>query len=81
MRPALELLSESRTNLFHFNGEYLVVQKLAAAPIDLLVVFSLRRDGVRNEPRSFARPLEPTVGKDYLIVLPSSISFQFVRKI
>src|SRR2546422_10008594 len=54
---------------------------MAATPRDVLLVASLCKNGQRNKPRGLIRPLEPTVGKDSLIVLPSSIGLQFVRKL
>ena len=62
-------------------AEYLIVPKLAATPVDVLLVASLYKNGQRNEPKRLILSPEPTVGKDDLTVLPSSIGFQFVRKL
>src|SRR2546425_6427018 len=64
-----------------FSGEHLVVREMAATPRDVLLVASLCKNGQRSEPRRLIRSLEPTVGKDSLIVLPSSIGLRFVRKL
>ena len=63
------------------SGEHMVVREIAATPIDVLLVASLGKNGQRNEPRRLIRYLEPTVSKDNVIVLPSSIGLQFVRKL
>src|SRR5712692_3751141 len=65
----------------HSTAEYLIIRKLAATPVDVLLIASLCKNGQRNEPRRLIRSLEPTVGKDNLRVLPSSIGLQFVRKL
>src|SRR5882672_4510054 len=62
-------------------GEHLIVPKLAATPIDVLLVASLYKNGQRNEPNRLILSPEPTVGKDDLTVLPSLIGLQFVRKL
>ena len=62
--------------------EYVIVRKLAVTPVDLLLlVASLCKNGLRNEPGRIIRQLEPSVGKDSLNFLPSPIRLQFVRKI
>jgi len=65
----------------HSTAEYAVVREHAATPIDVLLVPTLCKNGQRNEPRRLIRSLEPTIGKDNLKVLPSSIGLQFVRKL
>src|SRR3989442_3181654 len=68
-------------NELRFNAEHAVVREMAATPTDVLLVASLCKNGQRSEPRRLIRSLEPTVRKDSLIVLPSSIGLQFVRKL
>jgi hypothetical protein len=65
----------------HPTVEYLIARKLAATPVDVLLVASLCKNGQRNKLRRLIRSLEPTEGKDNLNVLPSSLSLQFVRKL
>src|SRR5216683_5985860 len=66
----------------HLTVEYVIVRKLAATLVDVfLLVASLCKNRQRNEPGRFIRSLEPTVGKDNLTLLPSSIRLQFVRKV
>src|SRR5208283_173298 len=64
---------------FHSTAEYLVVHKSATTPIDLLAAFSLRRNGERNEPRSLAPLLEPTVGHHSLVVFPPAEFIEMFR--
>src|SRR5207247_7696912 len=68
-------------NELRFSAEHAVVREMAATPTDVLLVASLCKNGQRNAPSGLIRSLEPTVGEDSLIVLPSSIGLQFVRKL
>src|SRR5260370_37887511 len=66
----------------HVTVEYVIVHKLPATPVDvLLLVASLCKNGQRDTSRRLIRSLEPTVCKDNLTLLPSSIRLQFVRKL
>src|SRR6266566_731304 len=79
---SLDLLGGALTcNEFYSNRKYLIIREMAATPREVLLVASLCKNGQRNEPRGLIRSLEPTVRKDSLIVLPSSIGLQFVRKL
>jgi len=65
---------------FHSTAEFLVVHKLASAPIYLLAAFRLRIDSERNEPRSLLLPsLEPTVGHHRLVVFPPAEMLEMLR--
>src|SRR5260370_13445441 len=66
----------------HVTVEYVIVRKLPATPVNLLLlVASLCKNGQRDTSRRLIRSLEPTIGKDNLTLLPSSIRLQFVRKL
>ena len=81
LRNCVENLGLTTCNDPGPGAEYLIVPKLAATPRDVLLLASHCKNGQRNEPRRVILSVEPTVGKDDLTVLPSSIGFQFVRKL
>src|SRR5260370_9185128 len=54
---------------------------MAATPVDVLLVASLRINGQRSEPRRLIRSFQPTVGHDDVKVFPSPKSLQLLRKV